>query len=231
MSRGAIAPAFSVPAPTTDPACPFCMKGPVLPSESTCPYCRANGLKVYTRCRVCSCALTRHDNYEFGACESCADRTEGKRMIAGDRKAPTPPPGDPRYTGPPQRKPDPPPAPPKKQARAFTTADKSLIKNCHAFMPAAQLLGILNERMHADVGADAPDYTLEQLHAETSTQQQSAAASDWSSLRQTITIARRCGLLHEITPQVVDDFAVVYSLSSAQHMHLRDVIRSVKEVQ
>lgn len=34
----------------------------------------------------------------------------------GDRKAPTPPPGDPAYSGPPQRKPEPPPAPPRSRS-------------------------------------------------------------------------------------------------------------------
>jgi hypothetical protein len=33
----------------------------------------------------------------------------------GDRKAPSPPPGEPGYTGPPQRRPAPPPRPPEKR--------------------------------------------------------------------------------------------------------------------
>ena len=33
-------------------------------------------------------------------------------------------------------------------------------------MPRLQLLGILNDRLRADIGPDAPPYTIEQLHAE-----------------------------------------------------------------
>jgi hypothetical protein len=170
----------------------------------------AGAVKAYTRCQACTCMLGLDDNHTVGVCVDCAKRPEGKRLLAGlslqrgaaPKLAPTP-------ATPPAPAPAPVGAP-----RAFTVADKSLIKNCHAFMPPAQLLAILNERLHADLGPDAPDYTLEQLHAETTTQQHAATATDWSSLRQVLAIARRCGVLEQITPQVIDDFAVVFHLSS-----------------
>ncbi len=215
---------FDVRRPTTEPACPFCLKGPLLPSEQLCPHCRAQGLKVHVRCRVCSCALTKHDDYEHGVCESCSDRPEGKRLLAA-AKAPPRPAAAVKAPAPPAP-PAPAPAP-----RAFTPSDKSLIKHTASFMPTLDLLRILNDRMRADLGPDAPEYTLEQLQSEISATRQDAVATDWAGVRQVLQVARRCGVLEQITPQVIDDFATVFNLSSAQRMHLRDVIRSAKEGQ
>jgi len=174
--------------------------------------------KVHVRCRICTCALGLDDDHTHGVCVDCRKRPEGRRLL-GQTLTP------PAAASPPTKTATPPP----KTPRPFTIADRSFIRSCHAFMPVAQILGILNERMDADIGADAPDYTLEQLHAEIATQQASKAEDDWSNLRQVLAIARRCGVLEQVTPQVIEDFAVVYRLSPAQVMHLRDVIRSAQE--
>jgi hypothetical protein len=114
--------------------------------------------------------------------------------------------------------------------RAFTPAEKALIAKVHGYMPARQLLDILNERLACDLGPDAIAHTMEQLHAEIG-----AAAvvpdggHDWSSLRQLVANARRGGVLDKITRQVIDDFAVVYSLSSGQVLRLQDVLLRAKE--
>ena len=50
--------------------------------------------------------------------------------------------------------------------RGFTEADKSLIRKIHGYVPAQQLLGILNDRLLTDLGPEAKPYTAEQLHAE-----------------------------------------------------------------
>jgi hypothetical protein len=120
--------------------------------------------------------------------------------------------------------------PPKRGPRSFTAADKSLIRNTHGYMPTVELLRILNERMHGDVGADAPDYTLEQLHAELrDVAGQTDGSGGWTQLRKVLGQARRSGLLEQISLQLIDDFAVVYQLVPAQVMQLRDVIRGAKE--
>jgi hypothetical protein len=112
--------------------------------------------------------------------------------------------------------------------REFTPADKSLIRSTHGYMPIADLLRVLNERLHADQGADVPAYTLEQLHRELQACATESAAG-WASLRQVLTQARRSGVLAQISGPVIDDFATVWQLSPAQVMNLRDVIRGAQE--
>lgn len=168
------------------------------------------------RCRVCSIVLGLDDDRANRLCLDCATRPEGKRLLAGAKVAAKPIAAAPAAAA-------------RPQPRPFTAADKSLIKNMAPYTPELELLRILNDRMHADLGTDAPPYTLEQLQAELATVQQEARAGDWASVRETLQVARRCGVLAEITPQIIDDFAVVFQLSSAQQMHLRDVIRSAKE--
>lgn len=115
------------------------------------------------------------------------------------------------------------------EPRAFTPADKALIRKVHGYMPAQQLLELLNERLVADQDVDAPCYTMEQLHAEIGDVAEPAGAHDWSSLRKLIAKARRDGVLAKVTRQLIDDFAVVYSLSPAQVLRLQDVLLRAQE--
>lgn len=108
--------------------------------------------------------------------------------------------------------------------RAFTTADKSLIRQVHSFMPAEQLLGVLNQRLVADLGDKAVPYTIDQLRAELNLQRPAAGGGDWASLRRVLGQARRSGLLDRVTPEVMADFAVVFSLTPAQELRLKDAI-------
>lgn len=209
--------------PSREPACKNCGSGPLLESEiarGLCPDCRPKASpRVYTRCQLCSVILGLDDDTGRGLCVDCQQRPEARRLGPDGR------PNTPRAA-------TPTPAAPTKpidQARAFTPAEKSLIKHMHHVLSPVDLLKILNDRLQADLGAGVVLYTLEQLHTETSTLQQSERATDWASLRQVLAVARRCGVLEQITPQVIDDFAVVFQLSSAQVMNLRDVIRSAKE--
>ncbi len=109
-------------------------------------------------------------------------------------------------------------------ARAFTVADKALIKQVHRFMPAEQLLGVLNQRLVADLGAKAAPYSMDQLRTELRQQPPADGAGDWATLRRTLSRARRSGLLERLTPQLQADFAVVFSLTPAQELRLRDAI-------
>lgn len=100
----------------------------------------------------------------------------------------------------------------------------------HSYMSAAQLLDILNTRLVADLGAGAVKFTFAQLQDEVAKHvEASAGEGDWVSLRKVLALARTSGLLATITPQMVDDFSVIWQLSPAQHMKLRDVIRSAQE--
>ncbi|HVI60084.1 MAG TPA: hypothetical protein VM619_14595 [Luteimonas sp.] len=114
-------------------------------------------------------------------------------------------------------------------AREFTLAERTLIRRVHGFMPAEQLLGLLNERLVCDLGPDAARYTMEQLHGEIRDLPGRVPAGDWSALRQLLAHARREGVLDAIDARLVDDFAVVFSLSTAQALRLKDVILSAKE--
>lgn len=109
---------------------------------------------------------------------------------------------------------------------SFTAADKALIRRVHGYMSQLQLLGILNERLVCDVGDAATLYTLDQLKAEIDslTTAVPAGGNDWGTLRKRLVKARRDGVLDLIDEQVINDFAVVYSLSASQMMLLKDVL-------
>ncbi len=114
--------------------------------------------------------------------------------------------------------------------RAFTPADKALIRKVHGYMPAQQLLEVLNDRLAADLGPDEEPYTMEQLYAEIGEVDQAPAGGhDWSSLRKLLAKAKREGVLDAVSRQLIDDFAVVFSLTSAQVLRLQDVLLRAKE--
>jgi len=110
-------------------------------------------------------------------------------------------------------------------ARNFTAADKALIRRIGASLPSSQLLAVLNDRLAADLGPDASPYTLEQLQQEFQ-DLPSSQGDDWASLRHTLTRARRAGTLDLINAQAIGDFAVVFALSPAQVLRLKDALLS-----
>lgn len=109
--------------------------------------------------------------------------------------------------------------------RPFTPGEKALIQKVHGYMPAQQLLDILNERLACDLGRDEQQHTMEQLYTEIGTADAvPAGGHDWSSLRKLLAKARREGVLNGITRQVIEDFAVVFSLTPGQVLRLQDVL-------
>lgn len=169
------------------------------------------------KCRICTCKLdpeTEGDDLENRVCSSCLSRPEARRLGIG--LAPLQP-RRPHVAG---------PAAGAKPAREFTTAELSLITKVHAFMPAQQLLEILQERLRWDLGEDAEPYTMEQLQAVVRrfAPATPAGGHDWASLRKILAQARRSGVLAKVTAQLIDDFAVVYGLNARQVMTLKDVL-------
>jgi hypothetical protein len=121
-------------------------------------------------------------------------------------------------------------SPPSRTPRPFTPGEKSLIRKVHGYMPPQQLLEVLNERLISDQGPGAMPRTIEELYAEIgATEAVPASANDWSSLRKLVANARRSGVLDAINRQVIDDFAVVFSLSAGQVLRLQDVLLRAKE--
>ena len=111
--------------------------------------------------------------------------------------------------------------------RAFTAADRALIKSMNGHLPPTQLLRILNQRLMADQGVEAEDgYTLEQLRAEIERLNAGSAPVGWSSVRKVLADARRSGVLSQINEHLINDFAVVFSLNAKQVLHLKDVLLS-----
>ena len=108
--------------------------------------------------------------------------------------------------------------------RAFTPADKSLIDRVHGYMASSQLLELLNDRMRADIGGDAPPYTPQQLHVAIQSVQTLPPVDSWSNVRKQLAEARRNGVLDHVNDQLIDDFAVVFSLTAKQVLHLKDVL-------
>lgn len=169
---------------------------------------------VKLRCRICDFAIGRNldDDMDAEICADCKGRPEARRLLMA--------PADRSAIG------------SGRSARAFTDAERSLIAKVHGFMPRAQLLDLLNERLRCDLGPDAPPYTSEQLHTEIGTHAAEAAvagSAGWAQLRRLLATARRNGVLAQITEQVIKDFAVVFSLNPKQVSHLFDVIASSKE--
>lgn len=180
---------------------------------------------AWSDCRLCGCKLVvgtekypSGDDLTRGLCRDCISRPEAARF--GPRPpgpGPTPVAAAPRPVA---------PAGP----RAFNVAEKALIRTCiKNYMPAAQLLEILNTRLVADVGEKAVPFTMDQLWEESKGLIEPSQGGDWAGLRKVIAQARKAGLLATITPQLIDDFSTVFQLSAAQRMHLRDVIKSAQE--
>lgn len=115
--------------------------------------------------------------------------------------------------------------------RDFTSADKALIRKVHGYMAPLQLLGILNERLVCDIGHDAQLYTIDQLKAEISSVSSAVptAGNDWGSLRKLLARARRDGVLAQINEQVINDFAVIFSLNQKQMLTLKDILLQQQE--
>lgn len=160
-------------------------------------------LTVVGRCRLCRVQLAPEDDARRGLCSSCVVRPEAKRL--GPLEAGLP------------------------SARAFTIAETSLIAKLQSYMPTAQLLALLNERLVADLGPDAAPYTLEQLQVQIGETAEAQSAIDWTGLRRLIASARRAGVLDQITTTVIDDFAAVFLLTPAQVTQLKDVFARTQE--
>ena len=165
---------------------------------------------VLSKCRLCGCQLNagEGDDITNEICGGCEDRPEARRLIRTARRraaagsAATP-------------------------ARDITPAERALIKKLHGFMPAQQLLGILNERLACDLGPDAAPYTIDQVYAEIGEHAVAApagGAQDWAGMRKLLTMARKSGVLAAINEQVINDFAVVYSLNPKQVLGLKDIL-------
>ena len=150
------------------------------------------------RCLLCGCSIENDADADraIQACGSCKSRPEAR----------------------PLRNPSP--------AREFTDAEKSLIRKIHGYVPAQQLLGILNDRLRSDLGPDATPYTAEQLRSCIAAIPGTVPSGDnsWATLRKLLARAQRTGTLRRISEQVINDFAIVFSLSPKHLMRLKDIL-------
>jgi hypothetical protein len=172
------------------------------------------------KCVLCSAKLDpkEGDIMELKLCSSCVTRPEALRL--GLPRAVTALLGDQRETA----------ASKYGSARDFTLADKELIRKLKTQMQPEELLAILNKRLHCDLGDDAAPYTLQQLAAEIGTTTSNVdGGRNWVMLRKVLDKARRDGVLEAISEQVIDDFAVVFSLNARQVMSVKDIVLGAKE--
>lgn len=169
-----------------------------------------NAQPSVVKCRLCTVRLShdnRHDDFMRAICGDCRQHPAARRLgpISGTA----------RSTG---------------SSPEFTAAEKALIRKVYGYMAPMQLLALLNERLQADQGEYAALYTIDQLHTEIQGLPAGCVnAGDWSDLRKYLAKARRAGLLDLMTSQMIDDFAVVFALSSAQQLRLKDIVLSAKE--
>lgn len=177
----------------------------IMTQGSSQPARSAGAVPALHRCRLCRCHLTsRTDDLPNLVCCDCKKRPEAARL------------GPPPKVSPSGTRP----------ARSFTAADKALIRKIHAHLSATQLLELLNERLFADLGPDVVAYSMEQLLEELRITGDATVAGDWVGIRRLLADARRSGLLSHITSSTIDDFSVVFSLTQAQVLRLRDVLLS-----
>jgi hypothetical protein len=110
--------------------------------------------------------------------------------------------------------------------REFNVAERSMIHRLHGFMAPEQLLSILNDRLVADIGEGAVRYSMDNLYAEIKSGMGNSedTAFDWANLRKRLAAARKSGLLDQIDAQVIEDFAVVFSINTRQAMTLKDIL-------
>ncbi len=122
-------------------------------------------------------------------------------------------------------------APSPTTTRPLTQAEKSLIRKLHGHLPADQLLRILNERLQCDVGSSVAPYTMDQLYAEIGDAADAVlpGGHDWAGLRKLLAQAQKSGVLDSISTQLIDDFAVVFSLNAKQVLRLKDILLNNNE--
>ena len=170
------------------------------------------------KCRLCRCKLESGGDHDFSRelCGSCKLRPEARRLGIVGPLSPARVEGINRAS---------------KSAPSFTAAEKALIQKVHGYMPAQQLLGVLNERLACNLGPDAVLYTMDQLYAEIGDASGAVpdGGHDWASLRKLLARAQEAGVLDAITEQVINDFAVVFSLNQKQVLVLKDIILPGKE--
>jgi hypothetical protein len=158
------------------------------------------------KCLLCGCNIGTDPDADrtLGVCGTCKSRPEARQLKAGSGTA---------------------------AKRGFTEAEKSLIRKTHGYIPAQQLLGILNERLRNDLGPNATPYTVEQLHAEITNITGSTAnnGNGWAGLRKLLAHARTTGTLDLISAQIIADFAVVFMLTPNHVIRLKDVLLSREE--
>jgi len=170
---------------------------------------------VALRCRLCGCLLGAEDDDDpaLELCVSCKARPEARRL-----GLPAAPLASPRPST-------------RRPAREFTEAERALIRKVHGFMPMQHLLALLNERLACDLGPDATPYSMDQLHAAIGSAAAAAASSaqGWAAQRKLIAQARKAGVLGAVSEQLIDDFAVVFSLNPKQVLGLRDTLLPAQE--
>lgn len=148
------------------------------------------------RCRLCSVRLKQTDHLASCICLDCGRHPEGRTILT--QKA-------------------------LEKANGLTPAERSMVRSVSGVMAPRQLLVVLNERRSAD---GAAPLSLEQLREATAglVPDGASPAGDWGSLRRMLASARRDGTLGQVDEQMIDDFAVIFSLSPAQWTHLKDVL-------
>ncbi|KKI36153.1 hypothetical protein VI03_25645 [Burkholderia vietnamiensis] len=96
-------------------------------------------------------------------------------------------------------------------------------------MPAQQLLDILNDRLQPDRADESRLHTLAQLQGEIGSHAAGVGTFDWAGMKKLLAKASRDGVLGRITDQLIDDFAVVWSLNSKQVVALKDIVLGAQE--
>lgn len=184
---------------------------------------KAQAAASQSKCRDCGVSNVGTDpswDFENGICSDCTQRRVDRRRLA--RRTATEGAGDvSARLGALQR-------PPTPQFPALTAAERSLISRLKTSLSVGRLLGVLNDRRAADGNDDYPLLTHAQLGAILASTNEAVPGArtggDWAALRKLLRSADRSGLLQRISPQLIEDFAIIYSLSPAQIIRLREII-------
>lgn len=180
------------------------------PTKVTSP----NAASTLPKCLACSCVLKAEegDDIAAGVCSFCVNRREARHLLAVQENV--------RATA----------ESGLVAPRSFTDAEKAMIKKMHGYLPAVQLLALLNERLTGDLGSSALLYTMEQLREQIGQlAEPQTDATDWASLRKLLARASRDGILAMVDEQLINDFAVVFSLNARQALQLKDIVLNARK--
>ena len=116
------------------------------------------------------------------------------------------------------------------EGKPLTGAELALVRSIGNRIGARQLTELINARRRADKSAGAALLDEEDVvFAMAQRPLQAPAGDGWAQTRKLLAKARRDGTLELVNEELIDAFAIVFSLNARQVMQLKDIVLPAKE--